>query len=104
MLKDDPSSRDAWSGIGASLRAQKQHAAAAEAIVRSVEGSTDRHSAYVLYDAAAQYALAGRNDDALETLKRAFAAGYPRRDAIDKDPEFAALRADPRAKQLTSTR
>jgi putative intracellular protease/amidase len=104
VLRDDPSSRDAWSGVGAALRAQKKHAAAAEAIARSVEGSTDRHAGYVLYDAAAQYALAGRNDDALETLRRAFGAGYPRRDAIEKDPEFAALRTDPRAKQLTSAR
>jgi hypothetical protein len=58
----------------------------------------------VLYDAAAQYALAGRTDDALATLTKAFALGYPRRDAVEKDPEFAALRTDPRVKQLTSAR
>ena len=37
VLKDDPGRRDAWSGIGYSLRALKQHAGAAEAIARSVD-------------------------------------------------------------------
>ena len=104
ILKDDPKSVDGWSGVGYSLRALKQHAGAAEALARSVEGSTDHHAAYVLYDAAAQYALAGRNDDALETLEKAFALGYPNRDAVEKDPDLAGLKTDPRLKQLTAAR
>ena len=104
ILKDDPASRDGWSGVGYTLRALKQHAGAAEALARSVEGASDGHTAYVLYDAAAQYALAGRNDDALTMLGKAFAAGYPRGDAVEKDPDLAALRADPRLKQLTAAR
>lgn len=57
----------------------------------------------MLYEAAAQYALAGRADDALQTLEKAFTFGYPRA-AVEKDPDFASLRSDPRVKQLTSTR
>ena len=33
----------------------------------------------------------------MATLEKAFAGGYPQQDAIEKDPDLAALRADPRA-------
>jgi hypothetical protein len=37
-------------------------------------------------------------------LEKAFAAGYPQRDAVEKDPDLASLRGDPRVKQLTAAR
>ena len=104
ILKDDPESSDGWAGLGYALRAMKQHAGAAEALARSVDGRTDGHAGWIYYESAAQYALAGRTDDAFAMLEKAFAAGYPHRDAVLKDPDFAALRTDPRARQLTAAR
>ena len=103
ILKDDPKSRDGWAGVGYALRALKQHAGAGEALARSVEGKSDGHAGWVYYESAAQYALGGRRDDAFAMLERAFAAGHPR-DAVEKDPDLASLRGDPRVKQLTAAR
>ncbi len=104
ILAEDPGSREAWEGIGHSLRARKQHAAAGEALARSVEGSIGGHAAHVLYLAAAQYALGGRNDDAIGVLEKAFALGYSDRDAVAKDPDLAGLRSDPRLRKLIAAR
>ena len=104
LLAADPGSADGWSGLGHTLRALKQHAPAADALARSVAGQTGGHAAWVLYDAAVQYALAGRKDDAFATLRKAFAMGYPDKDAIEKDADLASLRSDPRAKQLAVAR
>ena len=62
------------------------------------------HAGFTYYEAAAQYALGGRKDDALASLEKAFALGYPHPDAAEKDPDLASLRADPRLKQITSSR
>jgi putative intracellular protease/amidase len=103
ILKDDPASRDGWAGVGYALRAMKQHAGAGEALARSVEGQTDGHAAHVYYQSAAQYALGGRKDDAVAMLQKAVAGGYPQ-SAIEKDPDLASLKSDPRLKQLTAAR
>lgn len=104
LLKEDPNSRDGWAGVGYALRGMKQHAGAGEALARSVEGSKDMHAGWTSYEAAKQYALAGRNDAALDSLQKAFALGFTDRDAAAKDPDFAGLRSDPRLKQITSAR
>jgi putative intracellular protease/amidase len=104
ILADDPGSRDAWSGVGHSLRAQKRHEGAAEAFLRSVSGSTGPHAAHVSYQAAAQYALAGRRDEALQALEQALALGFSDREAIGRDPDLAALRSDPRLQKLIAAR
>ena len=104
IVKEDPQNRDGWAGVGYALRGMKQHAGAGEALARSVEGSTDMHAGWTAYEAAKQYALAGRNDEALATLQKAFALGFTDRDAAAKDPDFAGLRTDPRLKQMTEAR
>jgi tetratricopeptide (TPR) repeat protein len=104
LLAEDPASADGWSGLGHTLRALKQHAGAADALARSVGTETGGHAAWVMYQAAVQYALAGRKDEAFTTLGRAFEMGYPDRDVIEKDADLASLRADPRAKQLAVAR
>src|SRR5688572_19173996 len=70
ILEHDPSSRDGWAGLGHALRAMKQHAGAGEALARSVDGRTDGHAGWVYYESAAQYALAGRADDAFAMLEK----------------------------------
>jgi putative intracellular protease/amidase len=102
MLASDAGNAEAWGGLGLALRAQKQHAQAGEALARSVAGRTDGHAAWVLYSAAVQYALGGRKAEARATLDKAFASGYPNKDAIEKDPDLASLRADGGVKDVTT--
>ena len=56
---------------------------------------------YTLYTAAVEYAKAGSKDDAIATLEKAFAAGYPNRD-LSAEPALAAIGDDPRVKQLAA--
>lgn len=101
VLKDDASNREAWASLGEALKAQEQHEEAAQSFARAAEGSTDARTGSVFYSAAGQYALARRNDLAVEMLKKAFAAGFPR-SRMANDPDFAGLWTDARVKELLS--
>ena len=68
-------------------RSAKAHADAALAL--------DPRNAYVLYPVALVRLAAGETDPALDLLARAVAAGYPVGE-IERDPELARLRSDPR--------
>jgi putative intracellular protease/amidase len=103
-LQEAPADTDAWGGLGSVLKARNDHLGAAEAFLKGLEGATESRLAYGLYRVAAEYALAGRKDQAFATLDRAFAAGYPHRTAVEKDPDFASLRDDARARALASAR
>jgi hypothetical protein len=37
-------------------------------------------------------------------LRKAFDAGYPNRDAVKNDPNFAKLKEDPRMKEIVAAR
>ena len=102
ILRDAPSNRDAWAGLAFALNARKDYVGSAQAFVRSVEGTADMHTGYGYYNAATQYALAHRNDDAVAMLKKAFDAGFRDRDAVAQDPDLASLRADPRVKEIVA--
>ena len=95
---------DAWSSLGYTLREQKNHAEAAQAFRRAAEGTKGRQVSYTFYSAAAQYALAERRDEAVEMLRKAFDTGFPNRQAVETDPDFASLRADPRVKEMVGNR
>ena len=73
LLAEDPKDRDAWASLGYCLRAQEKHASAGDALARSTEGSTSPMAGYTLYNAAVEYAKAGRREDAIRTLEKAFA-------------------------------
>jgi Zn-dependent protease len=47
------------------------------------------------YNIACAYARVGRNDEAMEWVKRAVEAGFDQRETLDSDPDIAALRARP---------
>jgi hypothetical protein len=49
------------------------------------------------------YAKSGRNDLALQYLRKALEEGFKERDKLNKDPEFAALRDLPEFKELLAT-
>jgi putative intracellular protease/amidase len=104
VLKDDPGNRSAWSNLGVALDGLKDHAGAARALARAVEGSAARNAPYVYYRAAVQYALAGLDGDAVDALRRAFAAGFPDRDIVDHDPDLARLRDDPRLEKVAASK
>jgi tetratricopeptide (TPR) repeat protein len=53
-----------------------------------------------LYNAACTYGILGRKSEALETLKKAFAAGYGNRNWAAKDSDFDCLHDDPEFRNL----
>ena len=83
---------------------QKRHAEAADELVRVGDGWEDHMAPYVLYQAAVQYALGGKQDDAMSTLRKALDAGYPGRASLASEPAFASMKSDPRMKELLSAR
>ena len=102
VLAQDTANRDAWESLGWCMKQLGKHAESGEAFARGAEGGTGHHVAYNHYNAACQFALAGRKDDAFAELKQAYAKGYPNKGAIAEDKELASLREDPRAKTLTA--
>jgi serine/threonine protein kinase/Flp pilus assembly protein TadD len=56
-----------------------------------------------LYNAACTYGVLGKKTEALETLKKAFAAGFGNRNWAAKDSDFACLHDDPEFKKLVGS-
>jgi non-specific serine/threonine protein kinase len=54
----------------------------------------------VLYNAACTYALLEMKAEAMDTLKRAFEAGYGNREWASRDPDLTSLREDPEFRRL----
>ena len=104
VVAGDPTSRAGWRGVGYALKALKQHGESAQALARSVDGDASPHAAHMMYVVAGQYALAGRADDAVGALEKAFALGYSDRVAIEKDPDLASVRNDQRLRKLIAAR
>jgi tetratricopeptide (TPR) repeat protein len=103
VLAQDAKNADAWASLGWGMRKMDKHLESAQAFARAAAGSEGGHGAYAHYDAACEFALAGKKDDAFTELKSAFAKGYPQKDAIEKDKNLASLKNDPRAKTLTAS-
>ena len=99
-----PGNHDAWRSLGIVLKAEKQHDAAAEAMLKGIDGTTGRLVARGWYEVAAEYAQAGRKDDAVAALKKSFGAGYPDRTRVTTDPELAAVAQDPRVRELVAAK
>jgi predicted esterase len=66
----------------------------------SIAGEARPDSPAPRYEIAALHALAGRPDRALDELERAAALGFRDGDALEKDPDFTALRGQPRFRGL----
>jgi tetratricopeptide (TPR) repeat protein len=64
---------------------------------RNVEERAKYH-----YYIAKLYAKSGRNDLALQYLRKALEEGFKEKDKLNKDPEFAGIRDLPEFKQLMS--
>ena len=100
LIAGDPKSVEAWTSLGLTLGAEQKHGEAAEAFLKSAEVGEKDHAGRQYYSAAVQYAKAGRRDDAIGTLTKAFDAGFKNRTAVANDPDLAAITGDPRVKQL----
>jgi transcriptional regulator GlxA family with amidase domain len=100
LLKDDPEDRDTWSNLAYVLQQRNDHAGAGDALARSADGAPAGRARHGYYDAAVEYAKAGRSEEAVAMLAKAFASGFSDRDAIEKDPNLAKLRTHPRVLPL----
>ncbi|HTO92339.1 MAG TPA: DJ-1/PfpI family protein [Candidatus Sulfotelmatobacter sp.] len=104
ILARDGANRDAWGSLGRTLGAQGKHAEAADAIVRSAEGTKDHMTGWTYYQAAAEYAQAGKKDQAIATLEKAFDSGFNGRSRVANDPEFASIMNEPRVQHLLAVK
>jgi len=101
IVKTDPSNSEAWSDLGMTLRAKSDHPGAAEAFAAAATNATEKRAiAMSAYNAAIEYAHADRIDDAARSLRKAFDAGLPRREAVMREPVLAKLKDDPRISSL----
>ncbi len=100
LAERNPKDHMTWYRLGVALRAPEKHADAAAAFERSVESASGHMAGYHMYDAAVQYAKAGRNDDAIRTLETAFAKGFRDRLQAANEPALARIVADARVKRL----
>jgi len=101
VVKSDPSNSEAWSDLGVILRAKNDHPAAADAFAAAATRAVEKRSiAMSSYNAAIEYARADRVDDAARSLRKAFDAGMPGREAVMREPALAKLKDDPRISSL----
>jgi len=104
ILAQNATDQDAWSSLGRTLSAQAKHGDAADAFVRSAQGTKGHMAGYMYYRAAAEFAQAGRKEDAITTLEKAFEGGFSNRSSVEKDPDFASIVAEPRVKKMLAAK
>jgi tetratricopeptide (TPR) repeat protein len=109
VAPEDPKTASIYSNMGTALFARKQYKDASDAFHKAMGLDPDvfehRSSFGVLleernveerakfhYYVAKEYAVSGRNDLALQYLRKAFEEGFKDKKQVQKDPEFAALR------------
>lgn len=102
VVAEQPANRDAWYLLAQSLRDTNDHLAAAQAFVKAGEDPKVSGAENALFEGAREFAIAQKNDDAIATLQRAFAAGFKNRDAVKSDPALAKLNEDSRVKTLVA--
>lgn len=88
-----PNDGRSWYRLGAALAALNESAEAADAFEHS---AAIGHQFPAMYNAAALRARTGERERALAWLDSAVAAGFSGDSILRNDPDFAALRAEPR--------
>jgi tetratricopeptide (TPR) repeat protein len=116
-LKLSPESASIYSNLGTALFARKEYEKATEAFQTALKLDPEvfeHHSTYGVllqersveerakfhYYVAKMYAKGGRNDLAIQYLRKALEEGFKERKKLTEDPEFADLRDLPEFKQL----
>lgn len=95
-LEQDPNDGAVWLALGTALHGSKQYVEAAQAFVAAAKGAEGYRLQEALVNAAGAYAQAGRLDDGIDFLEKAYAAGYGDRQAVSHDPDLAPLKNHPR--------
>jgi Flp pilus assembly protein TadD len=90
----DPTTPEAYNGVGVSHYGRQQHAEAEGWYRRALAVDPDFGDAY--YNLACLHAVAGRKDAAFRLLELAVKNGYTTDASLDRDPDLAGLRDDPR--------
>lgn len=96
ILERDRNDGATWYALGEALHGEKQHLDAAQAFVTASNGAQGRQLQVSLYNAACAFTMAGRLDDGIAYLQKAYAAGYGDRNAVNTDSDLAALKSHPR--------
>ena len=93
ILADGSTDTGVWFALAIVLRDLDDHAGAAEAFTKAGSGRA-------LYAAAREYARLEETDRAVESLRKAWDAGFKDREAILKDPLLMKVRQDARFKSI----
>jgi tetratricopeptide (TPR) repeat protein len=115
-LKLDPKSATIYCNLGTAYFAQEKYKKGAETYHKALEldptafehdssvaieeGTPSHQRAELSYFLAKTFAEAGKNEQAMKYLRRAFAQGFNDRKKIFSDKEFASLRETPEFRQL----
>ncbi|HUA60439.1 MAG TPA: tetratricopeptide repeat protein [Verrucomicrobiae bacterium] len=120
LAPDDPKAASIYMNLGTAFFARKQYEQCALANQKAIELDPEvfeRHGNYGImleernveerakyhYYIAKMYAKSGRNELAIQYLRKALEEGFKEKDKLTKDPEFATLRDMPEFKQLLTT-
>jgi tetratricopeptide (TPR) repeat protein len=87
--------------LAMALSAQGEHEAARNELTEEVKRNA-RVDPDISYAVASVYALEGMREEAFEWLERSIALGNENRPCFEHDPNWAALRDDPRFNELMS--
>jgi len=96
ILEKNPADDSTRNLLAGTLHGMKRFDEAAAAYSRVAQSAKGHQLQMVLYNAACAYAMAGKLDQGVEYLQKAFAAGLKDPNAIDRDPDLAPLKGHPR--------
>jgi tetratricopeptide (TPR) repeat protein len=97
ITKAEPSNGRAWYRLGTALSSQSKYREAIVAFEHAVE---ILKGPVAMYGLASAYAGAGEKEKALDWLDKAAQAGFGQAKTLESDSAFAALRDDPRYKEV----
>jgi tetratricopeptide (TPR) repeat protein len=105
IAERSPKSHEAWANLAETLSKEDRHADAADAFVRSIELSEKGPAlGWTYYRAAGENAQAGRKDQAITLLGKAFENGYANRSGVAADERFASIVSEARVQQMLASR
>ena len=99
LRRDESANGDEWYKIGSRLLRLRDFDRAAAALTQAVEHLSNGAGS-AMYNLACTYALKGDRALGLEWLEKSINAGFDSNDKLQNDPDIAALRAEPRFKDI----
>lgn len=99
LRRDASTNGDEWYKIGSRLLRLRDFDRAATALTQAVEHLGNGEGS-AMYNLACTYALKGDRALGLEWLEKSINAGFDSNDKLQNDPDIAALRSEPRFKDI----